>query len=56
MSLVRKFVLDTRGATAIEYGLIAGFIALAIVAGARLVGSSLRDQYYVPAANGIGGG
>ena len=55
MSLVRKFALDTRGATSIEYGLIAGLIALAIIAGVRLIGSSLSERYYMPAANGIGG-
>lgn len=30
-SLVTRFVKDESGATAIEYGLIAGFIALAII-------------------------
>lgn len=30
-SLVTSFVKDESGATAIEYGLIAGFIALAII-------------------------
>ena len=36
MSLFRSFLTDERGATAIEYGLIAGIIAIAIVAGASI--------------------
>ena len=32
-SLVTRFVKDESGATAIEYGLIAGFVSIAIIAG-----------------------
>ncbi|CAL1690025.1 hypothetical protein MMB232_00145 [Brevundimonas subvibrioides] len=34
MSLIRRFLSDERGATAIEYGMIVGAIFLVIVAGA----------------------
>ena len=34
MSLIRRFLSDDRGATAIEYGMIVGAIFLVIVAGA----------------------
>jgi pilus assembly protein Flp/PilA len=36
---------DETGATAIEYGLIAALIALAIVVGATALGNSLNDQF-----------
>lgn len=39
-SLVKKFLKDTNGATAIEYALIAGLISIAIVGGATAIGSS----------------
>ena len=31
MSLIKRFVREERGATAIEYGLIAGLVAVAII-------------------------
>jgi len=43
--LVARFAKDESGATAIEYGLIAALIALAIVAGAGALGNSLSNQF-----------
>lgn len=40
-----RFVKDESGATAIEYGLIAALIALAIVAGATKLGTALDGQF-----------
>ena len=40
-SFVARFAQDESGATAIEYGLIAALIGVAIVAGAGLVGTNL---------------
>ena len=40
-----RFVKDESGATAIEYGLIAALIALAIVAGATQLGGALDTQF-----------
>jgi len=42
---IEAFKKDLRGATAIEYGLIAGGISLAIVAGVFAFGSSLRELF-----------
>lgn len=39
-----KFLKDERGATAIEYGLIAGLISIAVVGGATAVGNSSTVQ------------
>ncbi len=38
---IRKFAADTSGATAIEYGLITGGIAIAIVVAVGLLGTKL---------------
>ncbi|HVW55285.1 MAG TPA: Flp family type IVb pilin [Rhizobiaceae bacterium] len=43
--LVTRFVKDESGATAIEYGLIAALIAIAIIAGARALGSALNTKF-----------
>jgi len=39
--MLRKFLCDESGATGIEYSLIAGFIALAIIAAVGLTGQRL---------------
>jgi pilus assembly protein Flp/PilA len=43
--ILRKFVRDESGATAIEYGLIAACIAIAIIAAAQGVGTSLNTAF-----------
>ena len=43
--LFAHFVKDESGATAIEYGLIAALIALAIVVGAGALGNALNAQF-----------
>jgi pilus assembly protein Flp/PilA len=43
--LVKKFVRDESGATAIEYGLIASLIGIAIIAGARSLGTQLSSTF-----------
>lgn len=43
--LFTRFAKDESGATAIEYGLIAALIALAILAGAGAVGDALDTQF-----------
>ncbi|WP_316155283.1 Flp family type IVb pilin [Cupriavidus sp. BIC8F] len=43
--LIARFIKDERGATAIEYGLIAGLIALAIAVSAGALGTNLKDGF-----------
>ncbi|KQZ33269.1 hypothetical protein ASD50_00245 [Mesorhizobium sp. Root552] len=43
--LLSRFVKDESGATAIEYGLIAALIALAIIVGAGALGSALNTKF-----------
>ena len=45
MQFFRKLLKDSKGATAIEYGLIAALIALAIVVGAGALGNALNGQF-----------
>lgn len=44
-NLLLKFKDDESGATAIEYGLIAALIAIAIIAGAGALGNALNKQF-----------
>ncbi len=45
MNALNRFINDESGATAIEYGLLAALIAVAIIAGATLLGSELNDLF-----------
>jgi pilus assembly protein Flp/PilA len=45
MNLISRFVRDESGATAIEYGLIAALIAVAIIGAVRLVGTNLGTTF-----------
>ena len=42
---MKKFFKDESGATAIEYGLLAVLISIAIIAGARAVGNNLSTSF-----------
>ncbi|MDN5752656.1 MAG: Flp family type IVb pilin [Nitrosospira sp.] len=42
---VKQFLNDEEGVTAIEYGLIAALIAVAIIGGVQLVGGSLSTTF-----------
>ena len=44
-ALINKFAKDESGATAIEYGLIAALIAVAIIAAVKAVGSQLGTTF-----------
>ena len=43
--MFRKFLMDESGATAIEYGILASFIGLAIITGATLLGDGLNAMF-----------
>ena len=45
MNIFRKFLADERGATAIEYGLIAAGIALAIISVVNGLGTNLKNKF-----------
>jgi len=45
MYLLKKLFVDESGATAIEYGLIAALIAVAIISAATTVGTNLASTF-----------
>src|SRR3546814_15966157 len=45
MKFIKKFVRDTKAATAIEYGLIAALIAVAGISAMGLVGNSVGNTF-----------
>ncbi len=50
MNIVKRFMNDESGATAIEYGLIAALISVGIIAAATTMGNGLSNLF-----SGIGG-
>jgi len=42
---MHKFLSDARGATAIEYALVAGLIALVIITAVNVLGLRTKDLY-----------
>ncbi|MHA7774864.1 Flp family type IVb pilin [Roseibium sp. M-1] len=44
-SLINRFAKDESGATAIEYGLIAGLLSIVILTALSLTGTSLKSVF-----------
>jgi pilus assembly protein Flp/PilA len=44
-SMISKFLANESGATAIEYGLIAGLIAVVIISAVSAVGTGIRAKF-----------
>lgn len=53
-NLLSRFAKDESGATAIEYGLIATLIGVAIIAGATALGGALNDTFQGVATDNFG--
>ena len=51
MSFIRKMLNNEKGATAIEYGLIAALIAVAAIAAMQNIGTSLGTTFNSVATN-----
>lgn len=45
LQLIKRFSTNESGATVVEYGLVAGIIAVSIIAGATTVGDTLGDTF-----------
>ena len=50
-NLVTRFIKDESGATAIEYGLIAALIAVALIGGATQLGDAIDGKFRVIASD-----
>ena len=53
-NLVTRFINDESGATAIEYGLIAALISVALIGGATTLGTNIASKFSTAAAT-VGG-
>ena len=51
MYFIRKLVKNTKGATAIEYGLIAALIAVAMITAVRSVGTRVGGTFNAVSGN-----
>ena len=51
MQFVRKLIRDNKGATAIEYGLIAALIAVAAITAMQGLGNNLKNTFNSAANN-----
>jgi pilus assembly protein Flp/PilA len=47
MQLLKQFLRDEEGVTAIEYGLIAALIAVAIIAAVTTLGTTIAEKFGV---------
>lgn len=45
MTLIKTFMTDESGATAIEYGLIAALIAVSAIGGMNMIGGNLEQTF-----------
>lgn len=43
--MIRSFINDESGATAVEYGLMVALIAAVIIVGAELLGEKVNDKF-----------
>lgn len=44
-SFIKRFIRDENGATALEYGLLAGLISVMVIGGATIAGTSLDTLF-----------
>jgi pilus assembly protein Flp/PilA len=51
--MFRRFAADERGASAIEYCMLALFLSIAIIAGARSIGTTLNNKIYGPVSTNL---
>ncbi len=50
-SLFARFMKDNSGATAIEYGLIAGLISVVIIGAVKNIGTNVNNKFTAIGAN-----
>lgn len=46
MTLLKNFLKHSKGATAMEYGLIAAFVTLIVIAAVTLMGTNLTTTFH----------
>jgi pilus assembly protein Flp/PilA len=53
LDILRRLARNERGATAIEYGLLAALIAMVILAGVGAMGNAVSTVLYEPVEDGL---
>jgi pilus assembly protein Flp/PilA len=53
LDILRRLARAERGATAIEYGLLAALIAMVILAGVGAMGNAVNTVLYAPVEDGL---
>jgi Flp pilus assembly pilin Flp len=53
--VLKKFIQEDTAATAVEYGLLIAFIAIAITATLSALGTNLVQRWIEPVVNSLGG-
>lgn len=53
VQLLGRFCRNERGATAIEYALIAGGLSIVILGAVIATGNSVRDDLFTPVSNAL---
>lgn len=51
MRLIRQFLADTTGTTAMEYAMIGALVSIAIIVSATRIGSKIQSLFYGPLGN-----
>jgi pilus assembly protein Flp/PilA len=50
---VKSFWADTRGATAIEYAMVAGFLSIIVVGAVNLLGANVYSAFFSKIATAV---
>lgn len=53
MGYLRAFLRDERGATAIEYAMIAGMVSIMVLASARSIGDAIQNAFFGPVSSAL---
>ena len=53
LKVMRKYLVNVDGATAIEYAMIAGFISILIVLGVTAIGTTISAQFFGPVTGAL---
>lgn len=53
MRLVKKFLRDEAGATALEYSMIGGLVSIIIIVSLTAIGSNIKDSFLGPISNAL---
>lgn len=53
MQVIKIFLLDEAGSTALEYSMIGGLISIVVIVSVTAIGSSISDSFLGPISNAL---